>query len=162
CRGVCGDDDRRNGNAVSRPVATDGRGRHRRRRHGSVMIIILLAAADAVIGDHVWDAVGRQRGQGILDWCCRVTMRSDDIARANALLRRLGPFAIGLGRFVAALRILITAVTAGSGMPYYQYLLGEVAGALVLSSLYVLIGYGAGGYLKALAEPQGGGLVAGI
>jgi membrane-associated protein len=128
-----------------------------------VTVMILLAAAGAVIGDHVWYAVGRWRGQGILVWCCRVTMRSDDcIERANALLRRFGPFAIVLGRFLAALRIFVTAVAAGSGMPYYQYLLGEVAGALVWSSLYVLIGYGAGGYLKAFAEPQGSALVAGF
>jgi len=123
----------------------------------SVVAMILIAAGGAVIGDHVWYLIGRWRGERILAFCCRITRRSDDcLERAKALLRRFGPFAIVIARFFTTLRIFVTAMAAGSGMPYYQYLLGEIAGALVWASLFVLLGYGAGGWLHALLGQPGG------
>jgi membrane-associated protein len=128
--------------------------------HVSVVAVILLAAAGAVVGDHAWYFVGRWRGQRLLALACRVTMRSGDcLERANTLLQRYGPLAIVLGRFLAALRVFVTAAAAGSGLPYYQYLFGEIVGALLWSSVFVLFGYGIGQSLStALARADAGAI----
>jgi membrane protein DedA with SNARE-associated domain len=116
----------------------------------SVLAMIALAAVGAVVGDHAWYVAGRWHGQRVLAFFCRITARAEGcVDRANALLRRFGALAIVIGRFAAGLRIVVTAVAASSGMPYYQYLLAEVVGALVWASLFVLIGYGAAGSLRA-------------
>jgi membrane protein DedA with SNARE-associated domain len=64
-----------------------------------------------------------------------------------------------LGRFVAALRVFVTAAAAASGLPYYQYLLGEIVGALLWSSIFVLFGYGIGQSLSAAIGTAGAGTI---
>jgi membrane protein DedA with SNARE-associated domain len=125
----------------------------------NLIAIIVVAAAGAVIGDHVWYALGRWRGQAIVELGCRVTFRPRScVERANAVSERFGPFAIVIGRFFTAIRVLVTAMAA-SRMPYYRYLLSEIAGALVWSALFVLIGYGAGGYGATMLDGRIGGTV---
>jgi membrane-associated protein len=117
--------------------------------------MILVAAAGAVIGDHVWYVLGRWRGAALVDFGCRITLRSNDCAsRANDLVQRFGAFAIVIGRFLAAIRIFVTAVAAGGGMPYSTYLLSEIVGALVWAAVFVLLGYGTGGYVRDVLRGQ--------
>jgi membrane-associated protein len=122
--------------------------------HANVVAMIAAATAGAVIGDHVWYVLGRWRGQALIDFGCRITLRSRDCAsRANELVRRFGALAIVIGRFFTAVRIFVTAVVAGSGMSYAKYLLSETVGSLIWSSIFILLGYGTGGYLRrALAD----------
>jgi membrane protein DedA with SNARE-associated domain len=127
----------------------------------SIVRMILLAAAGAVIGDHGWYLVGRWKGQRILAFCCRITARSDDcVGRANTLLQRFGPFAVVISRFSTTLRVFVTATAAGSGLPYYQYLLAEIVGSLLWSATFVALGYGVGDYLYAfIGRPHGNAIV---
>jgi undecaprenyl-diphosphatase len=128
-----------------------------------VVAMILIAAAGAVVGDHVWYVIARWRGDAMVEFACKVTMRSRGCAdRASDLLQKYGPFAIVIGRFLAAVRVFVTAGAMASGMSYTTYLLSEIGGALLWASIFVLLGYGAGGWLRGLVDPQGGATIVAI
>jgi len=116
------------------------------RGEADVAIVIGLAAAGAVIGDHVWYAIGRLTGRGPLRLVCRLARESRKRCetRSRNYYRRWGGAAIILGRFVAGVRVATTPLVAHGDIPYLRYLGYEILGALIWASTFVLVGYGLG------------------
>jgi len=109
----------------------------------NVVLVIGLAAAGALIGDHLWYAIGRFTGRGPLRLVCRLagTARRQCEQRSTDYYRRYGAAAIVLGRFVAGVRIATTPLAARGTIPYPRYLAWEGVGALLWAGAYVLLGY---------------------
>lgn len=122
----------------------------------NVVAIILLGAAGAVLGDHLWYVAGLVRGERVLALYCRVVPRRRTCAdRARDYVARYGGFAFIIGRFVAGVRILAAPVAAAAGMRYPRFLLCDVGGALLWSTVFVLLGYAVGARAPALMERLG-------
>ena len=112
----------------------------------SAVALIALAIAGAVLGDHAWYMAGRLAGGRVTPLYCRLVMFGDPrcVDRARAYLTRFGPAAVLVGRFMGAVRIVVTPLAAESGIPYLRYAAFDVLGASLWCSLWVLVGFALG------------------
>jgi len=105
-----------------------------------LMLAVVLAA---IAGDSVGYEIGRRLGPPLLG-SRPLRRRADRVEKARALLRRRGPAAVFVGRFVALFRSLVPAMAGASSMPYRRFLLFNALGGLVWGVGNALIGYAAG------------------
>lgn len=112
---------------------------------GSVSLgwMLVTVVAAAVLGDSVGYEVGRRVGPRVLE-TRSLRRHADRIGRARELIRRRGPAAVLLGRFVAFFRALMPALAGVSRMPYRRFLLFNAIGGLLWGVGFVLLGYFAG------------------
>ena len=111
--------------------------------------VIVAACAGAVIGDMIGYFVGRRWGHQILRGIGRRTPflrhRIDaHLDSARSLLQRRGGMAVFLGRFTAALRVMVPGLAGMAELPYPTFALFNIAGGVVWATGVVLIGYFAG------------------
>ena len=136
----------------------------------SLPAAIAAAVLGAFIGDTVGFFVGRRWGRTILRWIIghmpllkhRV---EDHLDRAEKFLQRRGPHAVVIGRFTAALRVMVPGLAGMSGMPYRRFALFNAIGALLWGSGFVLLGYSAGAawpHIAGIASKVGLGLLVSI
>lgn len=114
--------------------------------HGGVPLwaVIVCGIAGAVLGDSVGYEVGRRFGDRILARVPPRLLRPTHVAAAKALLRRLGGKAVFVGRFTAALRVLVPGLCGMARVPYRTFLTFNVAGGVTWVAAYAVAGYLAG------------------
>lgn len=112
----------------------------RRVEVGWLAPLVVLAA---IAGDCVGYEVGRHLGPRILD--TRMPRRhAVRVAKAQEMIRRRGPAAVFVGRFVAFFRAMMPALAGVSGMRFRRFLLFNALGGLVWGIGFTLLGYFAG------------------
>jgi membrane protein DedA with SNARE-associated domain len=132
----------------------------------SVLALVGVAAAGAVLGDHVWYVLGRWGGDRPIELYCRFSLGSGQCVRKTGeYYRKFGPATIVIGRFVAGVRIFASPLAGAGLVPYWKFLAFEVAGALLWAGLFVGAGYLLGGRAVRFLEgstwvPLAGGLAA--
>jgi membrane-associated protein len=114
-------------------------------------VVVVLAA---VAGDSVGYEVGRSLGPRILDTRALRAHR-ERIGRARELIRRRGPAAVFLGRFIAFFRALMPALAGISGMRYRVFLAFNALGGLVWGVGFTLLGYFAGSAYQRVEHTAG-------
>jgi membrane protein DedA with SNARE-associated domain len=114
-------------------------------RRGTVDLVWLTLAVvlAAVAGDSVGYEIGRRLGPPLLR-TRPLRRRAERVDRTRELLRRRGPAAVFLGRFVALFRSLVPALAGASALPYRRFLLYNALGGLVWGVGNVVLGYAAG------------------
>ncbi len=119
---------------------------------GRVSLVAAMAAAvlGAVIGDSVGYAVGRRYGERLLNRVPSRLLKPHHIAQSKAVISRLGGKAVFVGRFTAALRVLVPGMCGMAGMRYRTFAIFNVAGGLVWAGGSVLLGYLAGASWRQL------------
>ncbi len=105
--------------------------------------MVLVVVAAAILGDSTGYEVGRRLGPAVLR-TRSMRRHADRIEGARDLIRRRGPVAVLLGRFVAFFRALMPALAGVSRMPYRQFLLYNAVGGLIWGVGFTLLGYFAG------------------
>src|SRR5882757_9266521 len=120
----------------------------------SVYVLAALVVLAAVCGDSVGYEIGRRYGTRILDTRALRNHR-DRTDRAQELIRRRGPAAVFLGRFIAFFRALMPALAGMSRMPYRLFLLFNALGGLVWGIGFVLLGYFAGTAYQQVEKTAG-------
>ncbi|WUH89081.1 DedA family protein [Streptomyces sp. NBC_00433] len=113
--------------------------------------VVVLAA---IAGDSVGYEVGRRFGPRILE---TKALRGHEarIDQARNFIRRRGPVAVFLGRFIAFFRALMPALAGMSRMPYRTFLLFNALGGLVWGVGFTLVGYFAGTAYKRVEKTAG-------
>jgi membrane protein DedA with SNARE-associated domain len=107
-----------------------------------ISTVIALAVVGAVLGDHGLYLGGRARGGALLSLYCRVTCRSADcVERALGVFTRYGSVAIALGRFSTIVRLFAAVLAGGGGVSYGRFLAYDLAGTILYSSLWALLGH---------------------
>jgi membrane protein DedA with SNARE-associated domain len=104
--------------------------------------LVLVAAAGAVLGDHVPYVAGRLAGTRLLGFYCRVTLASE--ACVETTLRyflRFGPAALLFSRFSASVRLFASACAGCGHITYARYVALDAIGTLVYTTLFVLAGW---------------------
>ncbi|MDX6355830.1 MAG: rane-associated protein [Streptomyces sp.] len=120
----------------------------------SVYWLAALVVLAAVSGDSVGYEIGRRYGTRILDTKA-LRGHHGRIDRAQELIRRRGPAAVFLGRFIAFFRALMPALAGISRMPYRVFLLFNALGGLAWGIGCVLLGYFAGAAYKQVEKTAG-------
>lgn len=111
----------------------------------NLVLGVLLAAAAAIAGDSVGYWLGRLTGDRVLRTYCRLTLGSGKCVRRAASYYQLhGRTAVIFGRFVVGARAFLPALAGSAGMPFVQFLLFDVLGALVWAGLFIGLGYSVG------------------
>ncbi|MFL5791342.1 MAG: DedA family protein, partial [Actinomycetota bacterium] len=60
---------------------------------------------------------------------------------AKAFVRKRGPHAVFIGRFTAALRVLVPGLSGMAELPYPTFLLYNVLGAVLWGTGFAILGY---------------------
>ncbi len=130
----------------------------------SLPAVIVAAVAGAVVGDSVGYAIGRRFGEPLLARLPRRVVKPDHIERAKAAINRLGGKAVFVGRFTAALRVLVPGLCGMARMPYRTFAVWNVSGGLLWAGGSVVLGYLAGTGWRTLEHrlTVGGLVLAGI
>ncbi|WP_043909255.1 DedA family protein [Kitasatospora griseola] len=105
--------------------------------------MVLVVVSAAVIGDSTGYEVGRRLGPAVLR-TRTLRKHADRVEGAQDLIRRRGPVAVLLGRFVAFFRALMPALAGVSRMPYPRFLLFNAIGGVLWGIGFTLLGYFAG------------------
>jgi membrane-associated protein len=114
-------------------------------RKGTVDLawLTLAVVLAAIAGDSVGYKIGRRLGPPLL---ARrpLRRRAERVDKAQDLIRRRGPAAVFVGRFVAFFRSLVPAMAGASNMPYRRFLLYNAPAGLLWGVGNALLGYAAG------------------
>jgi membrane protein DedA with SNARE-associated domain len=110
----------------------------------SLPAAIAAGVAGAILGDTTGYLVGRRWGRTMLHGTLGRVIKPHHLDHAQRALIRRGGLAIFLGRFTAALRVLIPGLAGMSRVNYRTFALFNVAGAIVWGTGSVLLGYLAG------------------
>lgn len=114
----------------------------------SLAAVLAVGIFGAVLGDNVGYVVGRRYGRRILDGTLGRWVKRDHFDRAESYLAARGGKAVFLGRFTAALRVMIPGLAGMSRMSYRTFLPNNVAGAVGWVTMSVLLGYVGGSSWK--------------
>jgi membrane protein DedA with SNARE-associated domain/membrane-associated phospholipid phosphatase len=110
----------------------------------SLPAVLVAAVAGAIVGDSVGYEVGKRWGRRMLHGTIGRVVRHEHLDRAEHYLADRGGRAVFLGRFTAALRVLIPGVAGMSRMRYRTFVLYNAAGGALWAVGFVLAGYLAG------------------
>lgn len=115
-------------------------------------LVIIFAAIGAIIGDSIGYEVGRHYGDALLGRLPKRLVKPAHVERGKALIHRRRGQAIFLGRFTAALRVLVPGLAGVSRLPYRSFLLWNVAGGVAWATETAVVGYLAGASYRAAAH----------
>lgn len=114
--------------------------------------VLLAGIGGAIIGDSIGYQVGKRYGEVLLGKIPGRILKAEHVERAEDSIRRNGGKAVFLGRFTAALRVLIPGLSGMSRVPYPKFLVWNVAGGAIWASAFVLLGYAAGSQYQRVAH----------
>lgn len=106
--------------------------------------VVAAGVGGAVLGDAIGFQVGRRWGRRLLDSTLGRFVDARHLDRSERVLRRRGVWAVFLGRFTAALRVLIPGLAGMAGMRPRRFLAANIAGGAVWGAVVATAGYLAG------------------
>src|SRR3989442_4342186 len=106
--------------------------------------VLAAAIAGAILGDTIGYWVGRRYGRRLLSGRVGRLVRQEHRKRAERYLAQRGGRAVFLGRFTAALRVMIPGLSGMARMRYRTFVLYNMAGGAAWATGMVLLGYLAG------------------
>jgi len=114
----------------------------------NVLGVMAAAAGGAVLGDNLGYWLGRRYGWQLLlrvgGW---LRQPPEQLEALRQRFQRHAGWSVFLGRFVAVLRVLAGPLAGAVAMPYRRFLVCNLAGALLWSSLMVSLAWLGGRWL---------------
>jgi membrane protein DedA with SNARE-associated domain len=110
----------------------------------SLWVCIAVAVVGAILGDSLGYEIGRHLGPRLRQTWFGQRVGEERWAKAHDFVRRNGGRSIFFGRFIGLLRALVPAIAGDARMPYGQFLLWNVMGAIVAVPAVIVAGYLAG------------------
>jgi membrane-associated protein len=120
--------------------------------HVPVLAVAAAGIAGAAAGDTIGYLVGERWGRRILDSTIGRFVRAERLDRAQHALSRRGGWAVLVGRFTVALRVLVPGLAGMGRMPYRRFLLANLTGAVLWGAMMVAAGYLAGNSWQHVAH----------
>jgi undecaprenyl-diphosphatase len=103
--------------------------------------VLAAGIGGAIIGDSVGYLIGRRYGRRLLEGTLGRWVRREHLDRAERYLAERGGKAVFLGRFTAALRVMIPGLAGMARLRYRTFVAYNVAGGVAWGSLMILLGY---------------------
>jgi membrane protein DedA with SNARE-associated domain len=118
-------------------------------------LVLAVGMVSAVVGDNVGYWLGRRYGQTALPRYARWALGHPERLEAMlSFVRRRGPLAVFVARFVPGVRFAAGPLAGALGMGFVPFLIANVAGAVVYVPVVVgagyAVGYGFGVYVERL------------
>ena len=118
-------------------------------------LVLAVGIVSAVVGDNVGYWLGRRYGQEALPRYARWALgHPERLETMMGFVRRRGPLAVFVARFVPGVRFAAGPLAGALGMRFVSFLVANVAGALVYVPVVVgagyAVGYGFGAYVEQL------------
>ncbi len=110
----------------------------------SLAVCIASATVGAIIGDSLGYEIGRHFGERMRSSWAGQKVGEERWSKAHDFVRRNGGRSIFFGRFIGLLRALVPAMAGDARMHYGQFLVWNVAGAIVAIPAVIVGGYAAG------------------
>jgi membrane protein DedA with SNARE-associated domain len=105
---------------------------------------ILIAVIGAILGDSLGYEIGRHFGARLRSSWFGQKVGEERWRKAHDFVRRNGGRSIFFGRFIGVLRALVPAIAGDARMPYGQFLVWNVLGAVIAAPAVIVGGYVAG------------------
>lgn len=118
----------------------------------SLWAVLVAGITGAIVGDSLGYWIGKRWGEALLTKLPNRLLKQEHLARAEDSLRRNGGKAVFVGRFTAALRVLIPGLSGMSHLPYRTFAVWNVAGGALWAGAFVLLGYAAGSQYQRVAH----------
>lgn len=112
--------------------------------HVPLAAVAAAGVAGAVVGDTTGFLVGRRWGRQVLRSPLSRFVDERHLDRAEGALRRRGWWAVFIGRFTVALRVMVPGLAGMAGMPPRRFLAANIAGGVVWGVVIATAGYLAG------------------
>lgn len=103
--------------------------------------VLVAGMAGAVLGDTIGYAVGRRYGRRMIHGTVGRWINRAHLDRGERYLAERGGKAVFVGRYTAALRVMIPGLAGMSRMPYRVFVTYNIAGGVTWAALCVLLGY---------------------
>jgi len=121
-----------------------------------LMSLAASALAGAIIGDQAGYQLGRVGHGAIEGWLNRNATRAAIVTRARGSIQRRGGVAVFFSRWMfSALGPYVNLLAGGARMNWLTFTMMGIAGEVVWVTVYIGVGYGAGGQLDQIAELLG-------
>ena len=115
--------------------------------------VLVAGIAGAIIGDSIGYEVGKRYGDRLLTKIPNRILKPEHLTRAEETIRHYGGKAVFVGRFTAALRVLIPGLAGMSNVPYRKFLAWNAAGGALWAGGFVCVApttraLGQGGHVR--------------
>ena len=121
----------------------------------SLWACIVWSVLGAILGDSLGYEIGRHFGPRLRRTWLGRKVGDERWEKAHDFVRRNGGRSIFFGRFVGVLRALVPAIAGDARMPYRQFFIWNVAGALVAAPGVIVLGYAAGSSYEVVEKRLG-------
>ncbi len=120
-----------------------------------IVWVVLTATTAAIVGQMIGYVIGREYGYWLLlRYGSYLRITESRIKLGEYLFLRHGGKIVIIARFVPVLRSLAGILAGANRMPWRQFMLANVVGALVWSSLFGFAAYMLGRQLERVAGPM--------
>ena len=112
--------------------------------------VLLSAVLGLLIGDTAQFWLGRYSGWALLAFLCRLSMNPETcILRSAESFYKRGKLTLVVAKFIPGINTMAAPLAGSMKMRYGQFLQLDVAGALLYSTTYLLVGYLSRDFLAA-------------
>jgi membrane protein DedA with SNARE-associated domain len=113
--------------------------------------VLLIAMAALLLGDSIQFILGRQMGWALLGFLCRVSINPETcILRSAESFYKRGKITLVIAKFIPGVNTMAAPLAGSMKMRYWQFVRLELAGALVYSCTYLVVGYLSRDFLAAV------------
>lgn len=114
---------------------------------------LALATVACLMCDQLWYCLGRVRGHSILRLICRVSLEPDScVSSTKTSFARWGAWSLVFSKFVPGLSAVAAPLAGLTQMSTAKFLLADLAGSLLWTGSYLLVGYLFRNQLELAAE----------
>lgn len=122
----------------------------------SLVIAFLLSVLACVIGDAIWYALGRARGNSVLKLLCRISLEPDScVNQTRDAFGRQGSRALLIAKFVPGLSTMAPPMAGLTRMPFGRFVLADTAGSMFWAASFLTLGYLFHDQVEVIAEAVG-------
>jgi len=111
----------------------------------SLLPLLLCVWTAAILGDQCNYMIGHFFGERIIASGKVKAMTPERIEKSQAFIDKWGPAAVFLGRFFPFIRTFVPFLSGAGGMKWRHFVVWNVLGGIVWSSVFILLGYFFGG-----------------
>ncbi|HYM78312.1 MAG TPA: VTT domain-containing protein [Candidatus Dormibacteraeota bacterium] len=115
---------------------------------------VLLAALTGLLAGDIWQFwLGRYTGWALLGFLCRLSMNPETcILRSAESFYKRGKTTLVIAKFIPGINTMAAPLAGSMKMPFVQFLRLDLAGSLLYTITYLLVGYLSRDFLVAVLK----------